>query len=102
MCHVLHVTSNLSLMPTATATDKPPANSPILLSRLVCKDPKTEENFKTKKIIEKKMSRGMPVLAIRSLTRSLQSTGSGFFTMAQTPHGHCDLETESAQWADLV
>ena len=28
--------------------------------------------------------------------------GSGFSEMAQTTHRHCDLETESAQWADSV
>ena len=39
MCHVLRVVCCVSLTPTATVTDPPPANSP---SRLVRKDPKTQ------------------------------------------------------------
>ena len=42
MCQVLCVTCHLSLRPTATATDPPPANSHIMHSRLVPKDPKTK------------------------------------------------------------
>ena len=48
MCHVLRVacclspvTCHLSLMPQTSATNTPPANSPIIHSRLVCKDLKT-------------------------------------------------------------
>ena len=51
------VTCHLSLTPTAIARDPPPAFSPTMHSRLVCKDPN--------------MSKGMPILAILSLTRSL-------------------------------
>ena len=94
-CHLSHVTpplspvtSHLSLPPTATATDPPPDNSTTMHSRLVCKDPKTQKKIKRQKIIEKKKeekkektSRGMPILAISSLTRSLWSTGKwGFKT----------------------
>ena len=46
------------------------------------------------------------MLAIHSSPRSLQSSGSGFSTMAQThtqtTHGHGNLETVSAQRADSV
>ena len=42
-CRVSHVTCHLSLTPTATDTDLPPDNSPIMHCRLVCKDPKSEE-----------------------------------------------------------
>ena len=38
-CHVSRVACHLSLTPTATATDPPPANSPIMYSRLVRKEP---------------------------------------------------------------
>ena len=72
------VTCLLSLKLTATATDPPTANSPIMHSRLVCKDPKTRKNFKTLNIIETakmKTSRIMPKLVICSSTKSLKSTG---------------------------
>ena len=54
-----------------------------------------------------KISRVMPILAICSLTRSLQSTGKrGFCDGTHTPptHGHCNLETELAQcqWGNSV
>ena len=81
--HVLLGTCHLSLTPTATATNPPPANSPIIMhSRLVCKDPKTRNNFKRQKSSKRqklKMSRGMPILVIYSLTRSLQFTGKQGF-----------------------
>ena len=44
MCHNFHVsrvTCPLSLTSTATATDPPPVNSPIMLSEVVRKYPKT-------------------------------------------------------------
>ena len=67
------------------------------------------ERFKNaKKIIEMAKTqnfRGMPMLATRSSTRSLQSTGNQGFhssTHTQTTDGHRDLETESAQWANSL
>ena len=63
-CHMSHVadhlspvTCHLSLTPTATATDPPPASSPIMHSRLVRKDQKNPKKFKTKKIIKTKKNR---------------------------------------------
>ena len=52
MCYVSDVNCHMSLTPTATATNPPPANSPIMHSRLVRKDPKIGTNFKRQKIIE--------------------------------------------------
>ena len=49
-CPVLRVTCHLSLTPIAKATDPPPAKSPIMHSRLVGKDPKTQKMAKRKKI----------------------------------------------------
>ena len=61
-CRVSPVTCQLSLTPTATATDPPPGSSPIMHMWLVPNDPKTQKNYKTQKIIETtKMSRGMPI-----------------------------------------
>ena len=42
MCQVSRVACHLSLTQTATATDHPPVNFPIMQSRLVCKDPQTQ------------------------------------------------------------
>ena len=39
-CQVSCVTFQLSLMPKATSTDPPPANSPMVHSRMVQRDPK--------------------------------------------------------------
>ena len=82
-CRVSSVTCHLSQTQTATATDPPPANSPFVQSRLVHKDPQIQKNIENKKNIwnEKilKMSRGMPILAIRSLSRSLQFTKKRVF-----------------------
>ena len=73
------VICHLSLMPKATATDPPPANSPTMHSRMVGKDQKNQNKNLNKREREKKckskMSRGRPNLRLRSLTRSLQSTG---------------------------
>ena len=38
VCHVSHVTYNMSLTTTSTTTDPPPGNSPTMYSRLVWKD----------------------------------------------------------------
>ena len=82
-CRVSSVTCHLSLTQTATATDPPPANSPFVQSRLVHKDPQIQKNIEKKKNIwnEKilKRSRGMPILAVRSLSRSLQFTKKRVF-----------------------
>ena len=63
---MLPVTYNLSLIPSAT--DPHPANTTTIPSRLVCKEQKT----KTKKLKTHKRK----ILAIRSLTRSLQLSRS--------------------------
>ena len=64
-----------------------PANSPTIHSRLVCKVPKTQKNFKTFKI----MSRGMQILAIHSSTRSIQSKPFG-----------CNRQLRTMQWDRLT
>ena len=51
------------------------------------------------------MSRGTPILVLRSSTRSLQSTGKWVFcngTDRQVTYGHCDSETELTQRADSL
>ena len=103
MCHVSRVTCHLSLTPTATATDPFPANSPIMHSRLVRKKTQKFQKQKNIKTAKAQKSRGMPILAIHSLTRNLQSTGKRGFhdgTHTHTTDGHCDLETESAYRAN--
>ena len=58
------VTFLLSLTPTATSTDPHPGNSPIKHSRLACKDPKSQKQIKTQKIIETTKTRNRSGLAI--------------------------------------
>ena len=76
-CHVSRVLCHLSQTPTATATDPPTANSPIMHSRLVLKDPKTQKNAKLKKNLNNKTKTCVEVIlySIHSITRSLQFTG---------------------------
>ena len=93
-CHVSLVTGHLSLMPTATATDPPPTNSPFMQSWLVGKDPKKIKNQNSKYHWNNnnlKTSKGMQILAICSLTRCLQSTGKRVFRNGK--HGHTDWRT---------
>ena len=52
MCHLSPVTCHLLIMPTATASDLPPARFPIMHSKAVSKDPKTHF-FKHKKIMQR-------------------------------------------------
>ena len=57
-CCVLRVTCHLSITPTATATDPPHANSPIMHSRLVAKTPpKKNANYKKLSKRQKKIFR---------------------------------------------
>ena len=104
MCHVLHATCHvsyvmcqmscvafhlspftchLSLTPTVKATDPSHANSPTMRSRLVCKDPKLRKILRPKKLFNRQEPKnvGRPILAICSVTRSLQSTGKQGFQM---------------------
>ena len=82
-CRVSPVTCHLSLRPTATPKDPPPANTPLCTVGWFAKTRKPEKKFKHQKNHQNcknlKTSRGMPILAIRSLTRSLQSTGKWVF-----------------------
>ena len=52
--NIPHVMCHQSLTPTATATatDPPPAISPIMHSRLVCKNPQSQKYFQTPKIFQ--------------------------------------------------
>ena len=100
--HVSPLTCHLWITPTATATDPPNANSPIMHSRLVCKEPKTKKIQKRKKNQNGKTPRrprSMPILEITSSTRSLQSNR---MAPTHTTDGYQDLETKSAQKADSV
>ena len=97
ICCVSPVICQLSLTPIATATDPPPANSPIMHSRLFCKDPKNHRIFDNAKNPQNgkntKMSRGIPILAIRSSTRSLPSTGKQVFRNGTTSVHCCYAHT---------
>ena len=68
---VSHFACHLSLMPTARAKDPLPDNSPIMPSRLVCKDPKPEEK-KKKHIIKTKSHKRQEECQYYPSTRSPQ------------------------------
>ena len=107
-CHLSPVICHLSLAPTATATDPPPANSPIIHSRLARKIQKRERFSKRQKSLKMKRRRKncdcRPILAIFPSTRGLQSTGKWVFHDGMDTHtdGHRDSITESDRWADSV
>ena len=92
-CHKSCVACHLSLLPTATATDPPPADSPTMHNRLVLKDQTTQtiknskshQNRKTTKI-----SRSMPTLLICSLTRSVLSTRKQVSKHGRQADGQCN------------
>ena len=101
-CHMLPATRHLSLTPTATATDAPPANLPTMHGRLVCNHPKKVKKSKRKKnhsnLPKIKRSLDWPMLAILSSIRGLQSTGNRGFqkrTNCTQTIGHGNLWTES-------
>ena len=75
MCCMSPVTYHLSL--TTTVTYPPPAYSFNMHNRLVCKDPKPPKINQNAKnppnLLEIKPSTSYLILAIRSLTRGLQS-----------------------------
>ena len=57
--------------------------------------------------LELQFKKILPILAIHSLTRGLQSTHKRSFrddthTLTDRTHKHCDLQTELAQRADAV
>ena len=93
MCQVLRVIYHLSLTQTVTATDPPPANSPIMRSRQVHKDTqKQNKNVNTQIIIDTtKTQKRLEVQG--SLIRGLQSTRMRVLpqchthTNRQTPDG---------------
>ena len=64
MFHILRVTCHLSLTLTATDTDPPPANSPIMHSRRFEKTKIRNNNKNHGNNKKPKTSRGMPILAI--------------------------------------
>ena len=85
ICHMSHVPYHLSLM--QTATDPHPSYSPTMHNRLNAKIQKHKKLEKTPKIIKTLKKKGVvsfTILAILSLTRSLQLCGfraltEGFF-----------------------
>ena len=103
-CHLSPepVTCHLSLKLTATATDPPHTNSPIMYRRLVCKDPQNTKHFKTPKIIKQQTPDN--TLRYANISdplfdqKSRVPPGSGFSATARThthtTSGHYNLETE--------
>ena len=80
-CHLSPVTCHRSLTPTARASYPPPANSPIMQSKLVCKDLRTP-NFLTQKSYQssknQKMSIVVPILAMDLRPEVSSPPGSRF------------------------
>ena len=105
-CHMSRVTSHVShivcrLSPTTTVTDPPPANYPIMHCRLVCKEQTTRKFQNAKKILKQQKpetSWGMPILAIRSSTRSLETGVWVFYDGTDRP---TVLHMEYCNWIGL-
>ena len=99
-CHISPVTCHLSPTPilTATVTDPPPAKPPTMHNRLVRQKlkPKKPKRFQTSKNkflnFHKKNFLSFAILAIRSLSRSLQST------RIQSPTEGTDTSTDIATY----
>ena len=88
MCHMLRVTCHLSTTPSAIATKHLSASSPTMHTRLSWFTKTQKFEGKKNRMYTNpwnsknpKMSRGMSILAIRSSTGSLQSTGKRGFKM---------------------
>ena len=101
MCQVSRVTCHLSLTPTATATD-PPANSPIMHSRLVCEDPNILIRQKIFEMAKPKTFKGYANISDTLFDqKSPVHREAGFLrwhthTDRHKTHGHCNLEAELA------
>ena len=106
MCHMSRVSCHLSLAPTGTATDPHPANSPIMHSRLVCKDHKTKQKYQKAKNHwnnkTPKMCRGIPILAIWSSTRSHRPTGKRVFPYGTDRHSEDSRTSQLRDWIGPV
>ena len=93
-----HVTFYRSLVTNGNSHSHipPPANSPIMPTRLGQKEPKTHPKKINFKFIQttktQKTSRGMPKFAICSLTKSLQSTDIRVFSNGPNTQT-CDSQT---------
>ena len=87
-----------------TETDKHGQTKSSVVSCVICWFGKTQKRiFQTAKNLLKqqkpKTSRGMPILAIRSLTRSLQYTGKRVFREGTHTHRqHTDIATYMLNW----
>ena len=119
-CNVLHVaccvspvTCHLSLTSTAKDKEHPPSSFPIMLSRLVCTDPNPSPTRKNINIIVKEKNIRI-YLEVSKFWRytlppevsippgSKVSTVANTNTHTQMTHKRCNLDTESAQWAESL
>ena len=83
-CNLSPIPCHMSLEPTATATGPLPAKAPICTVGWFAKTQNPQIKFKKLKFIDTaKLFWGMPILAIHSLTKSLESK----------PYGHTDIGT---------
>ena len=69
MCHLSPIICHLSLTPTATATNPPPSNSPIIQRRLGCTNQKTLNMSRRKKSLEEEKN---PAYARQRISRPMQ------------------------------
>ena len=100
MCRLSCVMCHLSLTPTANATQPPPVNSPIIQSRLVCKDPKHEKYSKRKNQKPKNIYRHANISDIHG--KHVFPDGTDTQTHRHTTLGRRNLETEPAQRANSM
>ena len=107
--HVVSCLDNLCVQATDQQTNHTNNHQNIELSRFLLLDWEVKENLEFSKklqIIEKnkyqKTSRGMQILAIRSLTRHLWSTGKQVFCHSTPTHKNNSQTLWLRDWISLV
>ena len=94
MCHMSRVTCYLLETLTATATYHPPANSPIMHSRLVCTDQK-HKKLQNPKISSKQQKKIENIYRHANISNKLFDLQLPIHREARFSHWHTDTDTQT-------